>query len=793
MSSVEAADPLSPSRRRFLVGGLGAGGALLVGWGLWPQSIDRLGGAALWSPDTGATPLNGWISIGTDGQVRLAMPRLEMGQGVHTALTMLVAEQLGMHPAQISLTEAGTDRIYANAGLPARVLQFDTEDRVHDRLAVWLPPDGHGPWWQITAGSSSVADAWRFLPLVAATARMQLLGAAALRWRVPLDELAVAQGVVRHVGLGLKAHYGELVVQALRVPLGRVELLPRQDWQLLGQPVPRIDLPPKVRGAQQHAADVRPVGLLHAAVRMAPRLGLKPHRVDEAALRSRPGVVLVTTLPALAGAPAALAVLARTTWHARQALAAAQIEWRPADDGHTDGTADAAASDSDRIAESLAAAARRACTGSSGDVLHERGKPAALGSSVLAVSASGEMSAGGLVEALYQTPFQPHLTLEPPSCTAQVSQGQVQLWLATQVPELARTVAAEQAGVAPEAVRLQTVAAGGSFGRRLEVDVVAQTVHLARQAEGRPVQLMWAREEDLRQDRCRPAVAAVLQAGLGPDGLPLALVAGFASDAVAPLYRARAAPGRDLPRQLAGDGVNAAEVAAMVPYHVEWVRLGREEVRSGVAVGYGRGGAAVGRIFALEGFINELADAARQDPLAYRLALLADRPLHRAVLQRAAAAAGWGKLLPAGRARGLALGTCRGSIVAQVVEVSLVGSGAGQKVRVHRVVCAVDCGTVINPEIVRQQIEGGVIEALTAALHGGIDIRAGEVQQRNFNDLPLLSLADTPVVETVLIDSERDPAGVGEIALPPLAPALAGAIHALTGRWLRRLPLRLTA
>lgn len=792
-------------RRAFLLGGLLGSGALLLGWAALPSG-DRLGTADPSPVDGNDTALNGWIRIAPDGTVRLAMPRAEMGQGVHTALAMLVAEELCVDPEQIEIVPAGTETIYANPGSVATALVAHPADAGIDglgpvrRVKLWLLAQGtHALGIQITGGSSSVADAWEFLPLVAATARTLLFGAASLKWHVPLADLSASQGVVRHPDLGLKAHYGELAAQAARTPLGPVRQLARSNWRVIGQPTQRLDLPVKVDGRARYGLDVRQPEQLYAVVRHCPTLGGSLKSVDSTALLAQPGVLHVVALPARAGSAAAVAIVARTTWHALRAAESARIEWlaraeTPPDSGP----------DSEQIATRLAAAARLAADSGSGRTLDDRGNADSLVAAASAASAAEPVASGGTarraaapvapvpyVEASYRAPYLAHLAMEPPNCTARLHAGQLTLWLPTQVPGFARSTAARVAGIAEDAVTLHTTYLGGSFGRRLEVDVVAQAVEVARHTAGRPVQLLWSREEDLAHDFYRPAAAATLRAALGDDGLPQALLIGSAGDEIAPRYTERVWP--TFPGLLLPPDRTTAEGLDPLPYAIEHRRVVHAATDSGVPVGYWRSTGHSHHAFFIESFIDELARAARRDPLAYRLALLQERPLHKAVLERAAEAAGWSKPAPAGRARGIALHQSYGSIVAQVVEVSLTEAGKGgtRRIRVHRVTCAVDCGTVIHPDGVRQQIEGGVIDGLSTALYGRIDIKDGVVQQRNFPDQPLLGLAETPQIDVHLIASERSPGGVGEVGLPPLAPALANALQTLTGQRLRELPLRL--
>jgi len=382
--------------------------------------------------------------------------------------------------------------------------------------------------------------------------------------------------------------------------------------------------------------------------------------------------------------------------------------------------------------------------------------------------------------------------MEPMNCTAQVEDGRVTLWAPTQAATMARALAARTAGVPEDAVTLHTTLLGGGFGRRLDVDFVAQAVTVAQFTGGRPVQLVWSREEDTTHDFYRPAAVAVLKAVLTTDGRPLSLRAVSAGDAITPRWLERVLP------SLAGpvDAPDKTTVEGLfdLPYAIAHQRVAHVATRSSIPVGYWRSVGHSHNAFFSEGFIDELAHAAKQDPVAWRLAQLGDMPRHAAVLKLAAEQAGWGSTLPAGRARGAALHESFGSIVAQVVEVSLPDGPADpaktRVPRVHRVVCVVDCGTVVNPGIVAQQMEGAILFGLAAALHGRIDIAGGVVQQKNYPDQPLITLADAPAIEVHLMPSEQPPTGVGEPGTPPVAPAVANALFVLTGKRLRDLPLR---
>jgi isoquinoline 1-oxidoreductase beta subunit len=697
-----------------------------------------------------------------------------MGQGTHTALAMLVAEELDVPLTRVRLIPAGHDSLYGNVamligGLPLQ--PGDTEPGHETKTAAtaqWIVGKvARELGINATGGSSSVADAWDPLRLAAATARAQLLGAASLRWKQPAGELSVTDGVVSH-GSGVSAHYGELAEAAAATPSGTVHLKPPEAWKLIGTAAPRIDVAAKTDGSAVFGIDVRPAGLLYAAIRHCPMLGGSAGAVDVSAAARLPGVERIVRLGPYAGSTVALAVVGRSWWHARRGAEAIAVAWlqRPA-----------GGLDSGAIADALERSAKDAAASGGGFVFHSRGDLAAA-----------EAKATRHVEQVYRAPYLAHAAMEPINCTARVAGGKVEVWAPTQVPGFARAIAAEVAGVAPENVTVHVTYLGGGFGRRLEVDFVGQAVRIALECGGRPVQLIWSREEDLTHDFYRPAGAAVMRASLDAEGLPVALRVTSAGDAITPRWMERGIPALagpiDTPDKTTSEGLFDQ------PYGIANQRIAHVATKSGVPIGFWRSVGHSHNAFFTETFIDELAHEAKQDPVAYRLMLLKGAPRHAAVLRLAAERAGWPgfgseQRLAPGRARGVALHESFGSIVAQIVEVSIDGATP----RVHRVVCAADIGTVVNPGIVAQQMESAVLFALSAALHGRIDIEDGVVKQTNFPNYPVIRLAESPVIETHLVASMRSPGGVGEVGTPPLAPALGNALFVLTGKRQRELPL----
>ena len=752
-------------RRTWLLSGLGATGALIVGWGVLPAR-SRLGTPAMMLPTQGDVALNGWIKVRADGGVALAMHRSEMGQGIHTALAMLVAEEMDLPLARIALEQAGMDAIYGNVAMFVGSLPFHPMDSEGDKKPLLVQT---GEWLvgkvarelgiNATGGSSSVADAWAPLRQAAATARASLLESAAAQWQVAASDIKVKAGVLSHAS-GKSGHYGEFAKAAAGRTPTAVALKDRSQWTLIGQPAMRTDVPSKTNGTARFGIDVRLPGMLFASLRQAPMLGGTVQSVDDKAALAMPGIERVVPLTPVAGSSAGFAVVGITTWHTQRAALALRVQWAQGAQG---------ALDTERIKAELISK----LSSEKGFAFHERGSVD-----------KAETSAARLVEASYHAPYLAHATMEPMNCTAQVKGGQVEVWAPTQVPGMARAVAAQVAGVSIDQVTVHVTQLGGGFGRRLEVDYVAQAVQVAMACAGKPVQLTWSREEDTTHDFYRPMHVAQLRAAVTAQGTVDSLRIKSAGDAITPRWMARGLPALSGP--LDTPDKTTSEGLFDLPYGFGHQHMSHVATKMGVPVGFWRSVGHSHNAFFSESFMDELAHATQQDPLAFRATWLAQAPRHLAVLKMAADKAQWGSALPAGHARGIALHESFGSIVAQVVEVSL-HNGAP---RVHRVVCAIDCGTVINPNTVAQQMESSVVFGLSAALYGRIDIKAGEVQQNNFPSYPMVQLAQAPFVQTWIVSSTRAPSGVGEPGLPPLAPALGNALFALTGKRQRSLPLQ---
>lgn len=745
--------PKKPARRRFILGGLGVAGALIVGWGVTPPR-QRIDGSHPLQVDAGEIALNGWIKISPDGTVTVAMARAEMGQGVHTALPMLVAEELDVPLSAVKIMQAPNDRIYGNVSMLADGLPFHPDDHgVIKRTAQWLTAKTARELGLIvTGGSSSVKDAWEPLRQAGASARAMLVGAAAKRWGVAATACTTNDGVVSHPS-GKSARYAELMADAAHMQPGEIRLKEPTQFKLIGTPQLRRDTLVKSTGKAGFGIDARPPGMIYAAVRMAPMLGGTVRQYDSAKVQGMPGVISVMDFSGH-GIPAGVAVLAKTFWQARRALAALPVTWNAG------------------VHSNL----------SSGDVFRELA--AKLDSEDgYTYYKSGDMGlakdAASTLKAEYRAPFLAHATMEPINCTAQVKDGKVVLWLATQVSSIAADAAAKAAGSSAEHVELYLTYIGGGFGRRLEVDMVTQAVTIAKKAGGLPVQVIWTREEDMAHDMYRPAALARFNAALDAEGRVLSYDNKSASGSITQqvLERTFGLPG-------SGPDKTTAEGEFDMSYEFPNQHIAHVIVPTPVPLGYWRSVGHSHNAFFKESFIDELAHAAKQDPVAYRRSLLTRQPRFLAVLDAAVEKAGKPEL---GHAQGVALHRSFGTIVAQVAEVSIENN----EIKVHKVTCAVDCGIAVNPNIIMQQVESAINFGLSAALYGEITFKDGAVEQHNFDSYQVVRMAQSPVIDTVIIKSAEPPEGMGEPATPPVAPAVANAVFALTGKRLRSLPLRL--
>jgi isoquinoline 1-oxidoreductase beta subunit len=711
-------DGVDLSRRRFLSVSAAVGGGLLIGFTTGPSIEVAEAAQSVASPPF--TP-NAFVRIGSDGQVVMTMPYVEMGQGTYTSIPMLIAEELEVDLKQVRLEHAPpNEKLYANPLLGV----------------------------QATGNSNAVRGAWQPLRQAGATARTMLVAAAAKRWNVDPASCRAQSGEVIHTSTGRKIKYGTLAADAARMPMPENVALKRpENFKLIGTPAKRLDTPAKVNGTAVYGIDARPPGVKIATLAQSPVFGGRVKSVDDAAAKTVKGVRQIVRLDD------AVAVVADHMGAAKKGLAALVIEW---DDGPH------AKLNTNDIAAELEKA-----TLNSGAVAQNIGD--------IDKAMAGAVTK---VEATYQVPFLAHAALEPMNCTVHVRKDGCEIWVGNQALARAQATASKTTGLPLDKVVVHNHLIGGGFGRRLEVDGVTRAVQIAMQVEG-PVKVVWTREEDIQHDMYRPYFFDRISAGLDAKGAPIAWNNRFAGSSIIARWLP---PGFN--NGLDPDTTEGAiDLAYALPnLHVEYVRV----EPPGIPTAFWRSVGPSHNVFVTESFMDELAAAAKQDPVTYRRALLDKAPRAKAVLELAAEKAGWGKPLPESVGRGVSVQFVFATYLAQVAEVEVSKDGS---VRVRRVVCAVDCGTVVNPDTVRAQIQSAIIFGITAALRGEITLKDGRVQQSNFHDYQMLRMNEAPAIEVYIVNSAEPPGGMGEAGTSAIVPAVTNAIFAATGKRIRKLPV----
>jgi len=670
---------------------------------------------------SGSFEPNAFIRIGSHGSVTLTMPQVEMGQGTYTSMSMLIAEELEVALSQVRLEHA-----------PPDIKRYGNPLLAGD---------------QITGGSTSIRAFWEPMRQAGAAARVMLISAAAKRWQVDPSACHAERGEVVHTASGRRIKYGALAADAARMPVPEKVALKRpEEFKLIGTPAKRLDTPAKVNGKAVYGIDVRPPGLKIATLAQSPVFGGRLKSVDETAARSVKGVRQVVRLVD------AVAVVADHMGAAKKGLAALVIEW---DNGPN------AALGTEDIVRAL-----------------EQGT-LGVGAVAQNVGDIDKAIAGATtkIDAIYQVPFLAHAAMEPMNCTVHVRKDGCEVWVGTQVVARAQATAAKTTGLPLDKVVVHNHLIGGGFGRRLEIDGVTRAVQIAMQVDG-PVKVIWSREEDIQHDMYRPYFVDRMSAGLDEGGMPVAWSHRFAGSSIL---------ARFLP-QAFNNGLDpdTTDGAINLPYalpnaHVEYLRM----EPPGIPTAFWRSVGPSHNVFVVESFIDELAAAAKKDPVDYRLALLAGSPRAKAVLRLAAEKAGWGRPLPKGRGRGVATQFVFGTYLAEVAEVEVSKDG---EVRVQRVVCAVDCGLVVNPDTVQAQVQSAVVFGISAALFGKITLKDGRVEQTNFDTYRALRMSETPPIEVHIVRNTEAPGGMGEPGTSAIVPAVVNAIFAATGRRLRKLP-----
>jgi len=698
----------APTRRCFLIGS-----GLLLTFG---PGVD---GRAAATPESDAT-LAGLVRIAPDGSVSLVVPNIEMGQGIYTTEAMMIAEELEIDPCSVTVLTALPQDVTALSPAFLRSLS--------------------------TGGSRSVRKAWLPLRQAGARARMMLMQAAAERWRVPVSTVIAESGRIRDRTGRLSLSYGALATDAARQPVPEhVSLKPRAAWTLIGNPVPRIDIPAKVNGQAVYGIDVHLPGMAVAAVQGPPHWGATIGNLDARQARGMPGVLDVVRIEDH------VAVVARNYWTARKGLDALGITWTDGRDARLSST---------EIREIMRA---RAMTGTP---VVARNDPGA------------DQADGTIIESTYDLPFLAHAAMEPLSVTMRIGADKCDVWMGTQVPTRARAIVSRITGLPERRVAIHNHMIGGSFGRRLATDFLEHATKLARQVS-RPVKFIWSREEDFRQDVFRPAYHDTIRASIGPDGLP----SGWTHRVVGPSVVDRFAPGGLPDGSLDADAVAGA---VDIPYDVPRRRVAWTRVSLPVPVGWWRGVGPAHNVYVVESFIDELSFAARIDPIAYRLRLLGKNPRAAAVLRRVARESHWEAAAADGVGRGVALHDAFGSYCAVVTEIL---ARPGNAFVIKKVTAVIDCGIAIDRDSVIAQMEGGLLFGFSAALYGDVTFRKGQVEKTNFDRYRLMRIAETPSIDVIVIESDEDPGGIGEVGTTAAFPALGNAIFSATGVRHRTYPL----
>jgi isoquinoline 1-oxidoreductase beta subunit len=706
-------------RRRFLQGAAAATAGLTIGFHWTGHSR-----AAAATNDVLAP--NAFVRVAPDNTVTVMIKHVEMGQGTYTGLSTIVAEELDADWSQVRAEAAPADASRYNNLAFGQI--------------------------QGTGGSTAVANSWDQLRKAGATARAMLVAAAAADWSVPAAEISVERGVVKHAGSGRSATFGALASKAAALPVpASVSLKNPRDFRLIGQYVPRLDSVAKTNGTAQFALDVSLPEMVTTVIQRPPLFGAKVRSLDATAAKAIPGVLDVVQVPA------GVAVVGKTFWAARQGRDALKIEW-------DDSAAEKRSSTELMIAyEELA---------------NSPGTPARRdGNADTALD-----TAARRLKAAFKFPYLAHAPMEPLTCVVRLTADACEIWAGDQFQTVDQGNAAQAAGLKPEQVSINTLYAGGSFGRRANTvsDYIVEAVSVAKAlgANGKPVKLIWTREDDIRGGRYRPMYFHAIEAGLDSDGKLVAWRQRIVGQSIL----------QDTPfaAVMVKDGVDETSVegASTMPYAIPNLAVELHTTQVGVPVLWWRSVGSTHTAYANEVFLDELAHAAGKDPVVFRRDMLKD-PRHLGVLNLAAEKAGWGKPLPAGKGRGVALHKSFGTYVAQVAEVSVAANG---KVKVDRVVCAVDCGVPVNPDVIKSQMEGAIGFGIGAVLYGAITLKAGQVEQSNFFDYQVLRIEDMPAVEVYIVPSTEAPTGVGEPGVPPVGPALSNAVYAASGKRIRTLP-----
>jgi isoquinoline 1-oxidoreductase subunit beta len=737
-------DNINKGRRKFLKLGVLAGAGLALGAYVTLDGEQVKTVSQLWQDEPHTLSPNPWLSVAEDGTVTVRVNHTEMGQGIATAFGMIVAEEMEADWKKVSAETAPAESLYKN---PA----YNT---------------------QMTAGSTSICTSWDILRKAGATARIMLTTAAARTWNVPENTCRAEMGRIYHLPTGRSLDYGALASKAAKVQVPEdPPLKDPRNYRIIGKNVQRLEGREKAEGRAIFGMDLRLPDMVRAYVLHAPVLGGKPIHVDDRETLKKSGVIRVVNLDT------AVAVVGNTAWEAMEGADALKVTW--------DRRA-SPAMDTEALKKRWPALIRE-----SGKTVVKKGDPEKI-----------PTGSGRVVKGAYFVPYQAHAAPEPMNCTARLKKGHCDVWAPTQHQGAAQEAAARITGLGYEDISIHTPFVGGGFGRRVAVDYVKEAVTLAKILRS-PVQVFWSREEDMKNDCYRPATYNELEASLDHKGIPLSWthrIVGsdhmtYMFPKLIPSMLPYALPRelRDMVSSLAGSllprfmvGKNAAKGAAPLPYSMEHVKVNFVQDDPGIPTGFWRSVSHSQNAFLVESFMDEIAAATGRDPVEMRFRLIKENPRFQKVLELAVEKSGWGKPLNPNIYQGIAIHNFHNTLLAFVAEVSVSKAG---EVRVHRVVCALDCGVAIHPKNIAAQMRGGIAFGLTATLKGSINIDKGRVRESNFDDFPILRMNEMPHVDVHILPSTNPPTGIGEAAVPLIAPAVCNAVFAATNVRIRRLPV----
>ncbi|MBT8218181.1 MAG: molybdopterin-dependent oxidoreductase [Bacteroidia bacterium] len=736
------------TRRAFMITGGIVGGGLLVGVGGVMYLNKKVGEYTGIGMEDG-TILNAWVSVNSDNTVTIAVPRAEMGQGVYTSVPMLIAEELEVDMSTVDIIFPQPEAPYANTHLGTQKPRD-----IHKGLTI-MEKAYSVIGMVATGGSTTIQDGYDHMRLAGAQAREMLKEAAARKWGVEAKNLIASNGIITNPSNGEKLQYGDIAKDAVNIELSdQPTLKAPKDFKIIGKPANRLDIPEKVTGQAEFGMDVRLKNMLFAVVRHPSHIKGKITKiVNKDEVESMPGVKKILEIDQ------GIAIVADNTWRANQAALFLDVEENDGGNGNLSST------DISKTLHDIASQSDLHVAETIGDF------------------EEGIAQGSTLVKAEYEVPYLAHACMEPLNCTALLDNEKLDVWVGHQASSIALNIANEHTEISKENIKIHIKYLGGGFGRRAEPDFVTAACQIAKQMPGIPVQMVYTREEDMRNDMYRPAVASHFEAALGENGAIKSWKNNLALQSASNSYMNRIMPAMSVKPE---DDIANIEGAAHLPYAMEARKVSTGQAPFPLNVGYWRSVGNSQNGFFTECFMDECAEAAGMDPYTFRASKLDGHPRFKAVLDKVASMANWSSPLPNGKYRGIALHKSFGSIVGQVAEISQLED---KKFKIDKYYCVIDCGRTVNPDTIEAQMQSGIVFGLSAALFGEITIQDGQIEQYNFPQYEMVRMQTSPLVEVHIMEVDEYPGGVGEPGTPPAAPALVNALYAATGVRIRSLPL----